>query len=152
MYTRTLVGEGWQPALKATKMATSNQVPGGMLMTDEIIVHETNHTALERHANDDIELYVDHRNMVAFATTKGLARICDVKPGSIRHWARGEGISPISAEVQTAGGIQGVKLLSYKDGVGDGPIDPILLGLMIGGLVLSLPATGPVLICMALGR
>ena len=80
---------------------------------------ETNHSitakSLARHFKDGIELYVDERNMVAFSTIRGTARICEENPGTIHRWVSVAEIKVINTEVPTARGIRTVALLGYQD-------------------------------------
>jgi hypothetical protein len=69
-------------------------------------------TSLARYDNDGLELIVDQSNGTVFASQSALARMCGVRLKTIREW-RNKGVSQInviSAQVQTAGGMQGVSL------------------------------------------
>lgn len=80
----------------------------------ESIIPEYINMTLERRSQDGVELYVDRKTMLAFASTKGLARICNVTPRAIREYFKGYQITAISAEIPTNKGMQRGYLWSHQ--------------------------------------
>jgi len=81
-------------------------------MTETIL--QLNTMTLERRVQDGVELYVDTKSMLAFASTKGLARICGVTNTAIKKFFMVNQITPIKAEVPTTKGIRAGNLWSHQ--------------------------------------
>lgn len=65
--------------------------------------------------NDGLEFQVDTENGLAYCSISAAARMLGVDKGNLSKYLKGVvNIEPISAEIQTAGGLQGVVLLSSE--------------------------------------
>ena len=68
--------------------------------------------SLTRFDQDGLELFVDEKTGLAYASIRGTARMVGKAPSTIIRWLSGAGIATLEAEVYTQGGMQGVALLS----------------------------------------
>jgi len=63
-------------------------------------------------STDGVELYIDNTTSEAFASQRGIARMCEVDEVYIRQLATAKNIEGISAEIPTAAGLRSAKLHS----------------------------------------